>query len=192
MTDGRLSVLCAETWADLEQSLTIRTAPLRTPTLATIAGDGRPTARIVVLRAVAAEHVRLVAHTDARSAKAEEIAVDSRASLVFWDPDRRRQFRFEGTASVVGYGEDVDTAWAATPPSARWSYGGTPAPGASLATPDDWRPPVDDAAARTAFRVISFAARRLDWLELGAERHRRAEFLWDEDGVESGARWLSP
>jgi len=65
--------------------------------LSTITPEGRPTARMVLLKRVDADG--FVFFTNYRSAKARELAANPNASLVFFWPQLERQVRVEG---VVG------------------------------------------------------------------------------------------
>ena len=68
-------------------------------TLATATGDGRPSARIVLLRDV--DDRGFVFYTNRASRKGLELASNPRAALVFhWAP-QERQVRVEGTAELV-------------------------------------------------------------------------------------------
>ncbi|MBL8843780.1 MAG: pyridoxamine 5'-phosphate oxidase [Planctomycetes bacterium] len=64
-------------------------------TLATLAADGAPSARIVYLRGVDARGFLFFSNFDSR--KGREVAADPRASLVFLWPRLHRQVRVEGT-----------------------------------------------------------------------------------------------
>ena len=65
-------------------------------TLATLGLDGCPAARTVLLSSVSGTGFRF--HTDARSAKAAELAADDRVSLVLAFPDRAQQLVVQGRA----------------------------------------------------------------------------------------------
>lgn len=68
-------------------------------TLVTIAGDGQPSARIVLCKGLAADPGYLVFYTNYTSRKSREIDADPRVSVVFhWDA-MGRQVRVEGLAT---------------------------------------------------------------------------------------------
>jgi pyridoxamine 5'-phosphate oxidase len=76
--------------------------------LATATADGKPSARIVLVRGIDAEGLRF--YTNRESRKAVELSVNPRAALVFsWGPPLRRQVRAEG--SVAPLGEDESLAY---------------------------------------------------------------------------------
>ncbi len=68
-------------------------------TLATASPDGRPSARVVLLKGV--DGGGFVFFTNTRSKKGEDLAVNPAAALVFFWPTLERQVRIEGTAHAV-------------------------------------------------------------------------------------------
>ncbi|HEX2625238.1 MAG TPA: pyridoxamine 5'-phosphate oxidase [Sphingomicrobium sp.] len=71
--------------------------------LATADADGRPSVRIVLLKGYGADG--FVFYTNQRSRKAEELAVDPNAALLFHWKSLRRQIRIEGAVSLVSAAE---------------------------------------------------------------------------------------
>ncbi len=63
-------------------------------TLATVDAEGRPSARIVLLRGI--EEGTLVFYTNYESRKGRDLEIHPRAALVFWWPELDRQVRLEG------------------------------------------------------------------------------------------------
>src|SRR5437868_13790223 len=72
-------------------------------TLATVGADGRPSARIVLLKGVDAEG--LVFYTNTRSRKGRELAARPDISLTFWWPQLEPQVRFGGKAARLSDAE---------------------------------------------------------------------------------------
>ena len=73
-------------------------------TLATSTPDGRPSARMVLVRGVDERDLRF--HTNHESRKAAEIAANPCVALVFhWGPPLRRQARVEGSVERVSGAE---------------------------------------------------------------------------------------
>ena len=68
-------------------------------TLATVDAEGRPSARIVLLKSVDAGG--FVFHTNYDSRKGRDLTVNPRVALLFFWPELERQVRIEGTASAV-------------------------------------------------------------------------------------------
>ena len=81
-------------------------AELSTPnamTLATVAADGAPSARIVLLKGV--DHGGFVFYTSYHSRKGRELAANPRAALVFHWTELEREVRIEGTVARVSAAE---------------------------------------------------------------------------------------
>ncbi|MGY6410125.1 MAG: hypothetical protein ACXIUV_03735 [Alkalilacustris sp.] len=76
-----LPTLHAEAWARLVRGVHDRRAAARHPTLATVAADGAPQLRTVVLRAADRAQARLHVHTDLRSAKVGDLRAEPRAAV---------------------------------------------------------------------------------------------------------------
>jgi pyridoxamine 5'-phosphate oxidase len=72
-------------------------------TLATVDGQGQPSARMVLLKGVDARG--LTFFTNHGSRKAEEILANPKAALVFWWGPLARQVRLEGTIEAVDLAE---------------------------------------------------------------------------------------
>lgn len=75
-------------------------------TLATAADDGRPSARIVLLKGV--DERGFVFFTDYRSRKARELESNRRAALLFYWIELEREVRVEGTVERVEPRESAD------------------------------------------------------------------------------------
>lgn len=75
-------------------------------TLATVAADGAPSARIVLLKGV--DDAGFVFFTNYESRKGREISADPRAALVFYWIELEREVRVEGTLSKVSARESDD------------------------------------------------------------------------------------
>ena len=84
--------------------------------LATVGPDGQPSLRMVLLKDF---DVRgFVFYTNLESRKAEELASNAKASLLFWWDRLHRQVRIEGTVSPVSDGE-ADAYFASRPHGSR-------------------------------------------------------------------------
>lgn len=75
-------------------------------TLATATPDGKPSARIVLLKEF--DERGFVFYTNYDSRKGVELAQNPRAALVFYWPELNRQVRIEGTVSRVSREESID------------------------------------------------------------------------------------
>lgn len=93
----------------------------KTPTamaLATVAADGRPTARMVICRGFDAAAGWFVFYTDRESGKGQALERDPRAAVVFhWDA-LERQIRVEGPVTRAPEA-DSDRYWSTRPLDAR-------------------------------------------------------------------------
>jgi pyridoxamine 5'-phosphate oxidase len=108
-------------WFD--EAVAARVAEPNAMTLATIAEDGRPDARIVLLKGVDARG--LAFYTNYESRKARELARDPRAALVFFWFDVERQVRLEGMVERVSDAES-DAYFASRPRASRLSAWASP------------------------------------------------------------------
>jgi pyridoxamine 5'-phosphate oxidase len=81
-------------------------------TLSTVGADGRPSARIVLLKGV--DGGGLVFYTNTRSRKGRELADNPHAALTFWWPHLGVQVRFEGACAPVSDAE-ADAYFASRP-----------------------------------------------------------------------------
>jgi pyridoxamine 5'-phosphate oxidase len=75
-------------------------------TLATVAADGRPSARIVLLKGV--DTRGFVFYTDYDSRKGQELAVNPRCALLFYWIELEREVRIEGSVEKTSVRESDD------------------------------------------------------------------------------------
>lgn len=180
-------------WAEmrtlLETGVRDRRSPLHIMNLATVDAEGRPRLRAVVLRAVEPDLRAVCFHTDARSAKAAELAAREHCALSLYDPLAAVQIRIEGQARLHSQDAVASDAWENSTTSARRCYAIEPAPGTVLEAPGDchW---TDDAPARERFIRVEVAVERIEWLYLRSSGHRRALFLRNQDHFKG--HWLVP
>jgi pyridoxamine 5'-phosphate oxidase len=85
-------------------------------TLATASPHGRPSARVVLLKAADARGLSF--YTNLESRKAEELHANPYAALAFWWPEVERQVRVEGRVETVDDAE-ADAYFASRPPGSR-------------------------------------------------------------------------
>lgn len=115
-------------------------------TVATVAADGTPSARVVLLRGL---DDGLVFYTNYNSPKGRDLAADPRAAAVLCWVDLSRQIRVTGTCSRVTATES-DAYWASRPPASRVSAAASP------------QSSVIDDADELARRVATVRARHPD------------------------------
>lgn len=182
----------AQAWALLARGVADRRSPFHAPTVASLGLDGRPRARVVILRGcdVAAGTLRF--NTDRRTEKFAEFANDPRVSLTGYDTGSKIQIRVEGVASLHIDDAVADAAWEASRPFSRICYGTAPAPGTLLDDGRDFSLPSADsdiAAGRANFSTVVIKAGTLEWLYLAHAGHRRARF---DVGAGLTGVWLTP
>jgi len=93
-----------QTWFD--EALSADLADANAMTLATANAEGKPSARIVLLKEV--DDRGFVFYTNYQSRKGQELAVNSWAALVFWWAELERQVRIEGEVEQVSNDESLD------------------------------------------------------------------------------------
>jgi pyridoxamine 5'-phosphate oxidase len=92
-------------------------------TLATATPDGRPSARMVLLRGFDARGFCF--YTNYESRKGAELAANPRAALVFWWDKLERQVRIEGTVERTSRAES-DAYFHSRPPGSQLSAAASP------------------------------------------------------------------
>jgi hypothetical protein len=182
-----------EAWRRLARGVADRRSGFRTVQLATVAPDGAPRVRTVVLRGVDATARRLRAHTDARSPKIDQLTADPRAEICAYDAGAKIQIRARGRIAIHGADSVAQDAWDGSAPGSRLCYRAAHAPGAPLSAPQDGDPTeamrqADAEAGRDQFRALMLQVVEMEWLYLAARGHRRALFVWT--GRAWSDRWL--
>jgi pyridoxine/pyridoxamine 5'-phosphate oxidase len=199
VTDSLANIL-RSCWDELGRGVVDRRHGFHVPTLASIACDGAPCSRAVVLRRVDAERCEIQCHTDARSGKVAEFARDPRVAWHFYDESRKLQLRVSAVAEFIVHGPRADDAWAASALSSRRCYLAPRAPGSVCDAPSpnlpeavrDRRPTEEETLpARANFGVVLTRATAIDWLSLASDGHQRARFTRDASGAWQGC-WLEP
>ncbi|HMS20672.1 pyridoxamine 5'-phosphate oxidase family protein [uncultured Sphingorhabdus sp.] len=197
--DLHLSI--AEARRLIEAGADSRHAAAHHPVVATIGSDGSPSQRVMILRHVDWQKRCLRFHTDARSTKLEDLAKNSTASVLIYDPEPKIQLRLSGSAIVHREGAAFDAAWHQSTNFARRCYLAEQAPGIVVAQPTsglpEWvegRQPDDAeiAPARDNFAILLFTFHSLEWLYLANSGHRRARWQWDSAAADWCGNWLAP
>ncbi len=178
--------ILAEAWSTLSLAVTNRKCAMHTPVVATIGLDGKPRARVVVLRRVEPTRREVYFHTDRRSPKFAELSRDARVQVVLYEPESRIQIRLDGAAQLHTDDAIADEQWERSHPNSRECYkagvGSSEAIAEALATGNAF---IDGRPNFAAVRVI---VAELEWLWLHHEGHRRIAF----DVVRGTHRWLAP
>mgnify|MGYP006266195285 CR=1 FL=1 len=195
-----LDEVLASVWSLLQAAAKSRKEPFHQVTMATLAPDGAPSARVLTFRGIEPERRRFRVHSDRRHGVVQEIQADPRVCVMFYDPARKLQYRFHGRARIHTNDALADCAWDRTRLFSRRCYLAPEPPGAPSPLPTSGLPPAfetrnpeaeESEAGRANFAVITAVADRLDWLYLAGKGQRRAQFTWDAAGGVA-ATWLVP
>ena len=170
-------------WESLERTFRARDPLARHPVLATVAPDGSPQARTVVLRALKRASATVEVHTDRDSEKVVALRHAPKAQMQIWDAPAQIQLRIDLRMEVIT-GAEAAQRWGDVPEPSRYSYGKRPAVGTPIARADAY----DVTATVEYFTILRGQILRMDVLEL-AETHRRALYA-PQDGWTG--HWISP
>ena len=173
--------LSREVWHRLHAAADDPSHPMRLLTLATIDEQGRPDARILVLRGANSQLRCLWFHTDARSAKAAQLDKCPHACAIGYDPRDGVQLRIRGTVKLHRDSELAERHWEQIEFHVRHAYAIPFKPGQLLGRPDprmrlhrDQLAADDLAEGRRNFAVIELAIEEIEWLQVTDVGDRRA------------------
>jgi len=177
-------------WQVLAEAVTNRHSGFRTLNLATVAADGSPTVRTVVLRACDRTQNQLRFNTDRRSPKISQIIAEPRAMLHGYDADQKLQLRMRCHLHLAT-DQQCEAAWEQTARMSRECYQVTSAP----STPTPSLETIEFDAATTQegfihFKPVFAQIDYIEWLYLAAKGHRRARFTLSS--APTKMEWLVP
>jgi len=157
--------------------------------LATVAADGSPRVRTLVFRGWAGP-AQLDLLTDARSAKAGELAIQPEVELCWLLPRAGTQFRLRGRVVVLDAALEQRERlrhWRALSPAARalWDW---PPPGAPLDAEGGFAAARSDAdPLPVSFLLLRIGISQVERLDLNGHPHRRHRWLartgWLEEAL---------
>ncbi len=185
-------------WIMLRRGVDDFNDPFHWPVLGTTVKDGG-NLRTVILRQFILPDRILVCHSDARSAKVQEISDSAEVSWLFYHPKKKVQLRISGRAILHGNDELANEQWKATKITSRCNYATTEPPGTPIDKPssglsDLFRNKVptllESEKCRENFMAIACQIEHMDWLILRVMGNRRARFAWDKNGL--NANWVTP
>lgn len=175
-----LAAIEAAVWQQLEQAVRDKAHPWRFAVMASTDGE-QAQARMVVLREFDPAQRELVIFTDARSPKVRQLQARPQAVLVLWSAELAWQLRLSVAVEIETSGLAVSSRWARLKMSpAALDYLSPLAPGSPL------EHPLPQRGEREHFALLRARIERCDWLALGTQGQRRAEF---GPGLR---RWLTP
>lgn len=190
---NNLDAALSEAWWLWSQGVNDRAAAFHYPICATVALDGRPRARIVILRGCDPGKRTLRFHTDRRSEKFTELSVSAKIALTAYDPVEKIQVRVEGFAVLHLNDHVAEAAWDSSRRMSKVCYGILPAPGVGISGPGEYSLPEADeeiAVGREHFCAVEVHVSTLEWVYLAHQGHRRARFVFERGAIHS--KWLAP
>ncbi|HJO09866.1 MAG TPA: pyridoxamine 5'-phosphate oxidase family protein [Verrucomicrobiota bacterium] len=186
MNGDELEAVIDQIWDGLLKASSQAEHPWRLPVLGTQGLDG-PSVRTMVLRSVDLAARQLITQTDVRSVKLTDFRKDPRVTWLFFDPQTKVQVRAGGRVTVHHDNEFTRASWTAAPGGNKRNYATSLAPGSGSLEQEQAG---DAAAAYANFAVLCSEITFIDWLQLGVDHHRRAQFTWT--GSDWRGVWVAP
>lgn len=187
-----LDVILKKAWSVLSDGVHKAASPYHVINVATLGNDLTPRIRSVVLRGFDEPARTLRFHTDARSAKASEIARAKTLAVHVYAKDEKIQLRMACRGTVHNCDDVSQEAWRLTKKMSRECYRQLQGPGTVVPSCDSVAlgDGNDSDTAYTNFAAVVARIETLEWLYLSASGHRRALFDWR--GGSSTRVWLAP
>lgn len=193
-----LDQIYADCWHRLMNGVHSAKHAFHTPAIASI-NDSFPEIRTVVLRKALPEKRQLIFHSDMRSPKIKQLQANPALSWLFYDERAKIQLRIKSYATLHHLNELSQQRWNESRLQSRVCYMVQPGPSQGSEMPTDGLPTAFDrnlltesslAAGYENFVVVACEVVAIDWLFLSHGGHRRARFVWGENGLEK--QWLIP
>lgn len=170
-----------EAWTRLAQAADDPAHPLRLFLLATIAADGSPDARVMVLRGADRRLGKIWFYTDRRSEKVGQLHEHPALCAVAYDCRDGVQLRLRGNATIHELDRQATSHWNQMGMGVRALYAAPDPPGVPLRQPDPRVIGVQQAIsadteedARRNFAVIEALVQSIEWLQVQEDDQRRA------------------
>lgn len=162
--------------------------------------NNEPIQRTVVLRKTLPVSKELWFHTDKRSAKVDMMLANSSVHWLFYDKQARIQLRLKARATVYTEGELFEKQWANTHLMSRKCYQTEIKPGSISPIASDGLDylqhlpltPEKSEFGKAHFAVVCTHVYEMEWLFLNHSGHRKALFIYTENGELSDQHWLIP
>ena len=161
-----------DVWDRLQRAPKEPDNAFRTPTFATVDGDGAPQNRTVVLRAANVSRRMLTIYSDGAADKCTALRGNNQAAFCFWDATERLQVRMVGT-TTISEGEQVLEDWSGQSPQAQSLYRVHPLPGQPIHSRSDL-----SYEGEHRFVRIDMLVERVDVLMLLRSGHERLQAQW--------------
>jgi 3-hydroxyisobutyrate dehydrogenase len=183
-------------WSMLEDAVTNRSSPFRIPVFMCSNND-EIDGRIVVLRKSDRENNLLQFHTDLRSPKVDILYNNNKASLLFYDKEKKIQLRVKVECKINNQNSVTEASWKKTQHISRRCYLTDSPPGTISENPtsgmisklEDFDYTMEQSEdGYKNFTVIKCYIKSIEWLYLAAKGHRRAKF----DIKNNKENWLVP
>ncbi len=194
-----LANLDRDVWQQLKVALVEKSNKFKNCTFVSVALDGLPDARIVVLRQVDEIGRNLWFHTDIRSQKIAQLSAKPDAFLLFWDDEKQVQLRCRATVIIHTDDAEASNQWTKTWEGNRKMYLSEYEPGSIRSEPYPGFPvslgehlPTREAseAGRPNFAVIECQVVLVEYLHLSRAGQTRARFEYAGEPVKRV--WLTP
>lgn len=192
----RLEDLEKDCWLRLVNGAIKSRNPFHTPCVATI-DSGEVNMRTVVLRKALPSLRELRFHTDTRSNKWKELAINNSISALFYDASSRIQLRIKGKAELHFNNDITAEAWTKTALSSRRCYLTNESPSSFSAIPTSGLTEKieqenftleESEVGKEHFGIVTIHVESIEWLWLHHAGHRRAFF----DYVNDCNSWMIP
>ncbi|WP_231647133.1 pyridoxamine 5'-phosphate oxidase family protein [Pantoea sp. BL1] len=186
----------AMAWQELNAAANDPHAGFRYLNVCTIDSELKPQARMMVLRRTDSSQRLLEFHTDIRSAKWQELAINPTATILGFCSQTRLQLRLQGhfkqyePASAL-----AEQTWLGLSVWTRRSYTGGPPGDALLSQREPVRHAQDEEGGEDGqrhFGVLVFQAASLDWFQLQRNDNRRARLNYSPSGSLTSFQWINP
>ena len=193
-----LDEILQDCWHRLINGTNSSKHPFHSPSIASI-NEGAPEIRTVILRKVIPADNILIFHTDYRSPKIIQLKNNNILSWLFYDAKSRLQLRVKTTATIHYKDAISFKRWNDSRLESRKCYLAEPAPSTRAESSTDGLPPnLEDKDLTDEnvlygydhFAVIENKVIEIDWLVLNHDGHRRAKFLFSDQGVDKF--WMIP
>ena len=191
-----LSDLEKDCWSRLVTGATKSKDSFHTPSIATLSQSEVSMCTVVLRKAIPTERA-LRFHTDIRSNKWAELALNNSISALFYDASARIQLRVKGKAILHFNNELTREAWEKTTLSSRKCYLTEFSPSSLVASPTSGLAEaieqenfslLESEVGFQNFGIISIQVESIDWLWLNHAGHRRAFFDYKKDSFQ----WMIP